>query len=379
MFVADNLMGTGELITVGTCLLLGLAAGFIMHRSDFCLAGMVRDLFLFRSTFMLRVLALLVLTNMVLVEAARQAGMLMIFPYPAFGPASLSNVAGGMLFGVGMVLAGGCVAGTLYKMGSGNIISIVAFAGLIAGSVAYAEFHSVWKRLADASVIMPGKVTLAQVLGLPQGLVIAVFAALLAVLVGCWTVKGKLVRHSRAEGYLQPWKAALLLAVLVAVSVLVIGIPLGITTSYAKMGAWIESLIAPRHAQGLAYFKVVAINYQDPLLGLTYRGGPGPAADAISLIQFPLVLGIIAGGFLSARLVGEFKVYSRVPRAQYLSGFIGGVLMGLAARMTPSCNVWHLLGGMPILAVQSLLFALGLLPGAWLGGRLLSGVVLKDR
>lgn len=366
------------MITAGTSLLLGLATGFIMHRSDFCLAGMIRDLFLFRSTFMLRIMAILVATNMLLIEAARQAGLLMLFPYPAFGPASLSNVAGGMLFGVGMVLAGGCVAGTLYKMGSGNIISVAAFAGLIAGSVAYAEFHVAWKRFADASVILPGKVTMAQVLGLPQGAVIAVAAAILSILVGRGAMKGGLVRCSYADGYLQPWKAAVLLAVLVAVSVLVIGVPLGITTSYAKIGAWVENLIAPRHAEGLAYFKVFSFNYPDRLLGLAYRGGPGPAADAISLIQFPLVLGIIAGGFFSARLVGEFKIYSRVPAAQYFSGFVGGVLMGLAARMAPSCNIWHLMGGMPILALQSLLFAIGLLPGAWLGGRLLTGIVLKN-
>ena len=41
-------------------LLLGLAAGFVMHRSDFCLAGMFRDLFLFRRTVIIRSFVLLV-------------------------------------------------------------------------------------------------------------------------------------------------------------------------------------------------------------------------------------------------------------------------------------------------------------------------------
>lgn len=370
--------GTGDWITVVTSLLLGLAAGFIMHRSDFCMAGMLRDLFLFRSTFKLRVLLLSVLACMVLIELARQAGWIFTFPYPGFGAASLANIIGGMLFGVGMVLAGGCVAGTLYKMGSGKIVSAVAFVGLIAGSVLYAEFHTVWKAFADKMVITPGKVTLAQIAGVQQGIFIAVVVAIFTVPLVRWWRGGKLVRPSPAEGYLQPWKAGLLLAVLVTVSVLIIGIPLGITTSYAKAGAWFVNLIWPGHAGELTYFKAQAFDYPNRLLGISYSGGPGPHYDAICLIQFPLIGGIIAGGFFSAWVLGEFKIHVRVPCAQYLSGFIGGVLMGLASRMAPSCNIWHILGGMPILAVQSILFAAGLLPGAWLGGRLLTKILLKD-
>ena len=64
---------------------------------------------------------------------------------------------------------------------------------------------------------------------------------------------------------------------------------------------------------------------------------------------------------------------------QYLSALAGGLIMGLAARMAPACNVWHLMGGLPVLAGESLLFAAGLLPGAWLGTRLLVGVVLRGR
>jgi hypothetical protein len=111
---------------------------------------------------------------------------------------------------------------------------------------------------------------------------------------------------------------------------------------------------------------------------MNYTGGPGPHADSISLIQFPLIAGIIAGGFLASSMVGEFRIYSAVQRRQLISGLAGGVLMGLAARMAPSCNVWHLLGGLPILATQSLFFLAGLVPGACLGGQLLTGLFLKE-
>ena len=45
-----------------------------------------------------------------------------------------------------MVLAGGCVVGTLYKMGSGSVASAVAFVGLLAGSALYGEWHPAVER-----------------------------------------------------------------------------------------------------------------------------------------------------------------------------------------------------------------------------------------
>lgn len=369
---------SGTWITALTSLVIGSLAGYVMHRSDFCMAGMVRDIFLFRRYFMLRILALLVMANMFMIEVARLSGLLTLFPYPGFGAPSLTNVIGGMLFGVGMVLAGGCVAGTLYKLGSGNIVSGFAFLGLITGSTLYAEFHVFWKAVAGAGVLLPGKITLAQLIGVSQTTAVSGVFLLLGMAALYWLKTGVLVRRSHAAGYLQPWKAALILALLVALSVVIIGIPLGITTAYAKMGSWLQSLVAPQHVQNLGYFSVQSFNFTNPRLAVNYSGGPGPLYDGFALIQYPLVTGIIAGGFISSSLLREFRIYSNVPRLQLISGFIGGVLMGLSSRMAPSCNIWHLLGGLPILSLQSILFVTGLLPGAWLGGKLLSGIILKN-
>jgi hypothetical protein len=90
------------------------------------------------------------------------------------------------------------------------------------------------------------------------------------------------------------------------------------------------------------------------------------------MIQFPLIAGIVLGSFISALLLREFKIYWRVPGKQFLITLGGGMLLGLSSRMALGCNVWHLLGGLPILALQSLLFLVGLLPGAWAGSRLLA-------
>jgi len=372
----DQLMATTPfMLLCGT--LLGLAAGFIMHRSDFCLAGMFRDLFLFRSAFKLRILLLLIITSTILFEIARLTGLIRIYPFPLLSSPSLAAPLGGMLFGIGMVLAGGCVVGSLYKTGTGSVPSLVALAGLVAGSAIFAEIAPWWSSVNGAAIFLKGKITLAEALGInpsvPAG--VAVAAALPCFVLICR--RGGWVRPTYTEGALQPWLAALLLALIGLISAIAIGMPMGITTSYAKAAAMVEAALCPAHYESLKFFQAMPLQYTHPLTGTLLRGGPGKELDAVALVQFPLILGIIAGGALSASLLGEFSIRLKLPPRQYLSAAVGGILMGLASRMGAGCNVWHLLGGLPIMALQSVLFLVGLLPGAWLGTRLLTRFVIR--
>ncbi len=353
---------------------IGGAAGFVMHRSDFCLAGAFRDLFLFRQGRMLRVLLLLAVVAMPLYEAGRLLGILAV-PFPLFGPPSLVNPLGGLFFGIGMVLAGGCVVGTLYKMAAGRLTSLVAFAGLLAGSALYAEIHPWWAQLARRG-ILASSVTLPRMLDLPPLLLLAPLAAVAGFWLRRWGRQGLLSQESYAEGHLQPWKAALWLAVLSLASALVSGMPMGITTAYAKLAGMLEALFVPGHVASLAFFATEPLSFTHPLWGVTLHGGPGPRLDGIALAQFPLIAGILCGSACSALRLGEWRFYTRVPIKQCLWAFVGGTLMGLSARMAPACNIWHLMGGLPILAGQSLLFVAGLFPGAWLGSRLLRKYVI---
>ncbi len=373
--VVEMLTGTYLILAIGS-LLLGLGAGAVMHRSDFCLAGMFRDLFLFKRVDKLRSLLLLVVVTMVLFEAARLLGLLPNFPFPLFYAPSAVNVIGGLLFGVGMVLAGGCVVGTLYRMGAGSLISAVAFAGLIVGSAGYAEIFPFWSAFAKRATFFPGKITLPQIIGVGPTVPVLLIAAAGAALLLWWRRQGKFRRTSALAGELQPWKAALLLALISLVSAIVIGLPLGVTSSYAKIAGWVERLALPGHFAGLVFFQAVPLHYRHPITGVGLAGGSGPQIDAIAAIQFPLVAGIILGSAVSALLLGEWHVSRNIPPRQLISALVGGVLMGFASRMAPTCNVWHLLGGLPILAASSFLFLIGLLPGAWAGGRLLTSLVI---
>jgi len=194
-----------------------------------------------------------------------------------------------------------------------------------------------------------------------------------------WHRQGILVRTTYTEGSLQPWIAALLISLIGLLSVIAIGMPLGITTSYAKAAALTEATLFPEHYAGVKFFQTAPLAYLQPVTGELLRGGPGKGLDGIALIQYPLIFGIVAGSALSAALLGEFRIRWKAPLRQYLSVAVGGILMGVASRMAAGCNVWHLFGGLPILSMQSILFACGLLPGAWLGAILLSHYVIPDK
>ncbi|NTV13418.1 MAG: YeeE/YedE family protein [Desulfobulbaceae bacterium] len=372
-------MITGSLLLMYLVgLVFGTTAGFVMHRSDYCIAGMFRDFFLFRQTFLLRALALQLLLTLVLFEAAREAGLLPLYPFPLLAPPSLANLIGGLLFGVGMVLAGGCVVGTLYKLGSGSVLSLFAFIGLIFGSGLYAEIHPWWTTVIRQTTFLAPNRTIPQLLGLsPIILVLAVVAASLPIFY-TWYRKKLWLRPLPLSGYLQPWMTAVTLALIGLGSYILIGMPLGVTTTYAKMAAMLGKLVMPGHQAATVFFQLKPLQVVHPFSNTQLEGWTGPQFDYLWAIQFPVIAGIILGSLASALLLREFRPHWHIPPYQYLLTFLGGTILGLASRMSSGCNVWHLMGGLPIFALSSLLFATGMIPGAWLGGRIISYILLKQ-
>lgn len=369
-------MGQTIPLIVGTSLTGGVIAGFFMHRSDFCVTAMFRDVFLFRDFSGLRVLVLLMVVSAALFHGAFAVGAISHYPFPLLGAMSLTNILGGVVFGIGMVLAGGCVVGTLYRLGAGSAPSMVAFAGLLVGSTAYAEVHPWWASVTKSLAIFGPEKTVGQAFGVPPGVLPILLAAIGAVFLWRWTARYGWTRPAGADGYVQPWVTALIIAGIGLASYIAIGMPLGITTSYAKLGATVALWFQPEHVASLTYFQGVPLNYVPPFASEALRGGAGPALDGIAAIQYPLVGGIVLGAMASAILLREWRVHFQVPARQYASVLVGGLLLGLASRMVPGCNVWHLWGGIPILAGQSVLYLVGLVPGVWIGNQIFKRFVL---
>jgi uncharacterized protein len=189
-----------------------------------------------------------------------------------------------------------------------------------------------------------------------------------------WARQGKLRYDSYAVGYLKPWKAALIIAVLNAAAYIFSGWPMGISSIYAKIGGYVENVFLPSHAAGLLYFNEHCISAIAPS-GLVIAGGAGPRMDIIFFTEFALIVGIMVGAFATAVKFKEFKIYGLPPGLQIASGFAGGVLMALGARTAAGCNLKFILGALPFLALQGFVFVAGLTGGAFIGTVMLKKIL----
>lgn len=356
-------------------LILGVILGSVFYRADFCMAGMFRDVFLFKDSSMLRSLHVSLVTAMVLFFIIRQSGLVVFERPPIYKFPSIATLAGGLVFGIGMVLAGGCIVGTLYKMASGKLASLIAFFGIIAGSLIYAEFHPLAESFRKDTVIS-GHIFMSDILPGAETALVAILLVLSVVVFARWAKQGKFRYESSAEGYLKPWKAGLIIAVLNAAAFIFSGWPMGVSTAYAKIGAFIESFLVPSHAEGLQYFKQNCVSTIVPS-GLKIAGGAGPRLDLIFFIEMALATGIVAGAFATAVRFKEFKIYGFPPCRQAASAFIGGLFLAFGARIAAGCNLKFILGALPFFALQGLVFVVGMTGGAYLGAVILKRFVIK--
>ena len=51
----------------------------------------------------------------------------------------IANILGGFLFGLGIVLAGGCASGIVYRIGEGQLSALIAILGFFFGAVMTAD------------------------------------------------------------------------------------------------------------------------------------------------------------------------------------------------------------------------------------------------
>ena len=114
----------------------GFAIGFIMHRSRLCFARAFREPFMTAEGEMTKAVMVGLAVGIPLAALLFKANVL--DPYVAI-PATfwLGSLAGGLAFGVGMVFAGGCASGGLWRMGEGHVkLWVAMFFFAWSGSIA---------------------------------------------------------------------------------------------------------------------------------------------------------------------------------------------------------------------------------------------------
>jgi uncharacterized membrane protein YedE/YeeE len=299
--------------------LIGLAtgtlAGAVMARWGLCFNRGVRRAFLEGRPRVLRAFAVAVAVQLLLLpllvtlgvgslERSTEAGGLPLLP--------VAQLTGGLAFGAGMTLAGGCVTGMLWKAGGGSVALVVAIAGFAAGELLI--------RGPGADVIGTlGDASRPDVRGLPE-LLDAGYAPV-ALLLGVALLAWQLRRGLRG---------------------VVGGVALGLVAALA----WIAADEA-----GWGY-------------GLGFVGaadGTRAALEGGRAVPYTLWLavGVGAGGALAGARRLALPDAGRAARA-----LAGGLLMGAGASVARGCNIGHGLTGLPLLSLGSLLATAAMVAGA---------------
>jgi len=157
--------------------LLGIGLGAVLQRSRYCVAAAYRDAVLFFDTGMAHsVLLALTITSVtfaVIYLVRVPGGQLPL----AAQPLTAGTVIGPVLFGFGMVPAGGCAASTLLRLGEGHLRFLWTLLGTVAGSLLGAYHYGWWAGLLGtaAPVYLPTSIGWPAALLLQAGLLLVFF------------------------------------------------------------------------------------------------------------------------------------------------------------------------------------------------------------
>ena len=118
--------------------LSGLGFGYVLQRSRFCFVAAFRDPVLTGSTAVTRgVLVALALTTIgftAVKYVCLSTGQ--IIPGHGYIVAiGMNTVVGGIIFGIGMVIAGGCASGMLMRIGEGFEMHLITLIGFFLGTI----------------------------------------------------------------------------------------------------------------------------------------------------------------------------------------------------------------------------------------------------
>lgn len=381
--VVVYLVALQERASLAVFWVVGISAGFVIQRSRLCFVSGFRDLYLLHQGRTLR--GLIIGLGVATFGFAMIMGA--IVPNPATGavpqdahvlPVGIATMAGGLLFGVGMVLAGGCVSGSLYRMGEGYVASWVAMGGVMVGLFA---LNRTWNWWWDATIATAPREWLPARLGYTGSIVLTVVLLAAAYVATLWwerrapaftaipikraqpapstsvagDVKATLQRVFRKE-----WSPA---AGAIALSLLNVALfiryrPMGVV---GEISRWTNDLAA-KVGQPVGVLKGL-----DTLAGCA----PSLTGDSWFTDGFMMNGGIVVGAFTAAVLAREFRL--RIPRQpkRYAQSAMGGVVMGYGAGLGLGCTLGAFYSAIPSLALNGWVYAVSMAVGALAGSQVI--------
>lgn len=329
-------------------LLLGALLGFVLQRGRFCVTGAFRDIYLNRNYRMFTAFLIAISIQSLGIFVLSNFGL---FSSPVKSLAPFAVIIGAFLFGVGIVLAGGCATGTWYRAGEGLLGSWVAlFVYALTSAVMRTgplnHFNSELKSytvqhttIYDSLNISPWLLVLL-LISVTGYLAYHFISKEKGLTVASLPPRKTGINHLLFEKRWHPFVTAILLGLIAIL-------------------AW-------------------------PLSNLTGRNfGLGITTPSANLIQFLvtgnsqyinwgvfLVLGILLGSFLAAKGANEFRL--RAPDSRTLvTSAIGGFTMGVGASLAGGCSIGNGLVHTAIFSWQGWISLPVMMLGTWSASYLL--------
>ena len=329
VYFAEEKGGTKHAILA----LVGLLAGIALYHASFGFTAAWRRFILERRSAGLRAQIIMLMVASLVFFPALAAGSL--FDNPVNGyvfPVGVALVLGAFLFGLGMQIGGGCGSGTLFTIGGGSVRMVVTLIFFIIGSTiatATSDIWFQWPKLPAVSLIGS--------FGLWPAL-IGMFAGLGALYLV--VAQAEFKRHGalptiaapRTQWISGPWAlvtGAVMLALINIITLYVSGWPWGVTSAFALWGSKIAAF-AGLSPEGWAFWQ----GQEGQLKASIF-------ADFTSVMDF----GIILGAMLAALLAGKFRPVFAIPLRSLLAACLGGLLLGIGARLGTGCNIGAFFSG----------------------------------
>ncbi|WP_071673241.1 YeeE/YedE family protein [Nioella nitratireducens] len=251
-------------------------------------------------------------------------------------------VAGGLLFGVGMALAGNCGFGALARIGGGDFRSgvVVVTMGIMAYATISGPLAPLRVALLGAEPIPRDEAIglgglLARATGLPEWLFAAIVAAVLVILALRGADWGGFRRYALWAG--------------------VVGAT--ITATWAAMQALnfhsFEAIPVADHSFAAPIGETILYVMTSTGSGLTFGIGS--------------VLGVVLGAFLGSTRLGHFRWEACDDARELGRQLVGASMMGVGAVLAGGCSVGQGLSAFSVLAISAPIALLSIYAGARIG------------
>jgi uncharacterized membrane protein YedE/YeeE len=337
-------------------LLLGMVFGAVVQRTNFCTMGAISDMVLLEDRSRLRSWVLAIAVAMFGSQLLHLTGRVNLNAsiYTGTSLNWLGAVVGGLLFGFGMVQAGGCGNRMLARFGAGNLKSLLAL--VMMGIAGYATLRGLLgpaRRWLETSSSIDLKVggyasqalpdLLARLSGMDAVMLRWILALAIPALLLVWVFRDARFRAKPA---------------------LIAG---GLLVGLVIVGGWAVTGIL-----GDDEFEPV------PVASMTFVAPTGNALQYLmtftgATLDFGIstVGGVILGAFLMSRIDGSFRIESFTGAQDMLSHILGGILMGIGGVTALGCTIGQGLTGIGTLALGSFVAVGGIVVGGILGVRYL--------